>query len=70
MKETALINLIHQYKLYDVVPVHVLDQFVEKEREQIIEAFKSGEDNIDELGSYIVENGAINYYDLIYGDNL
>tara|TARA_R110000868_G_scaffold27726_7_gene104906 strand:+ start:845 stop:1057 length:213 start_codon:yes stop_codon:yes gene_type:complete len=70
MKETTLTNLIHQYKLYDVVPVHVLNQFVEKEQKQLIEAFIAGEDNIDDEGLYIVENGAVVYFDNTYGDVL
>ena len=42
--------------------IGVLEQAKEMEKQQIIDAFNDGEDNIDSEGRIVNENGAEQYY--------
>jgi hypothetical protein len=43
--------------------------FLEKEKEQIIEAFEDGQLNVNEDGCLLDENGAQQYYNKTYNQN-
>ena len=66
-KETAVGWLIEQWPiLKSQLPERILDHAIKLEKQQIIEAFENGQDNIDSDGCHIDMNGAEQYYNKTY----
>jgi hypothetical protein len=70
MKQTAMQLAIQHYEqlslkgsnLAYVVAKFLKENYLEMEKQQIIDAFENGEDNIDSDGCSIDRNGAEQYY--------
>jgi hypothetical protein len=57
-------NVAHANLIYNIK-----NGFLEKEKEQIIEAFEDGQLNVNEDGCLLDENGAEHYYNQTYNQN-
>jgi hypothetical protein len=72
--KTAMQELIDElesvkvYKYKNLV-IRLVKNKLEKEREQIIEAFEDGQLNVNEDGCLLDENGAEQYYNQTYNQN-
>jgi hypothetical protein len=70
MKQTAVEWLENELKKIPFIkPQDAFEQAKEMEKQQIIDAFENGEDNIDSDGCSIDRNGAEQYYKQKYGGN-
>ena len=74
--KTAVLELIEFIKNYknqtnfnvDLI-INLLEKTLEKEKEQIIDAFEYGQINVNEDGCITEENGAEQYYNQTYNQN-
>lgn len=69
MKKTAvewLFMMLNNPNRNQEFAYKLFDKAKEIEKQQIMDAFGSGEDNIDADGCHIIKNGAEQYYKEIY----
>ena len=66
-----LIDELESVKVYKYknLVIRLVKNKLEKEREQIIEAFEDGQLNVNEDGCLLDENGAEQYYNQTYNQN-
>ena len=72
MEQTAVEWLVEQMPTAFknlTINKQIIAQAKEMEKQQIIDAFENGEDNIDSDGCSIDRNGAEQYYKQKYGGN-
>jgi hypothetical protein len=77
-EQTQILGGMNDCIMYDAIVIQnrVIEEltkeysvFLEKEKEQIIEAFEDGQLNVNEDGCLLDENGAQQYYNKTYNQN-